>query len=228
MTRKRQRKKDGTLHRPTGTPLDMRPKKGASPPSDPAARDTAWAAALRSTDEAAAGRAYAEIYTLYFRQMLAYGQRSCHLSATDAEDVTQDMFFRIWQRRRALRIRGTVERYLLRAMSNGARDRRRTDGRRADREDRAAMSGESTTEDELESAFNRAALITHVAVLLDSLPPRQRLIVTLRIMYGRTIGATADTIRVSESTVRGDLCRAVFHLRAALRAAAATGRAEDL
>lgn len=216
MSRTRQRKKVGTLHRPTGTPLDMRPKKGASPPSDPAARDTAWAAALRSYDEATASAAYAEIYTLYFCQMLAYGQRSCHLSAADAEDVAQDMFFRIWQRRRVLRIRGTIERYLLRAICNGARDLRRKGSRRDKRENEAAADDKLATDGDVEAELDYAILVARMATVLDTLAPRQRRVITLRIIDRLTIAAIISATNISESTVRAEIKRALDRLSVVL------------
>jgi RNA polymerase sigma factor (sigma-70 family) len=174
--------------------------------------DVAWTAALRSDDEGRASIAFTEIYTCYRQRMIRYGYRTCRLMTHEAADAAADVFARFWERRRALRIADTVERYLLRAMANGARDHRRAINRRESRERHAFVERELAAEDDRASA-DQDDLITQVASILHTLPRRQQLVIQMRVLHNCSVRATAAEMRVSANTVRADLRRAIerFH-----------------
>jgi RNA polymerase sigma factor (sigma-70 family) len=179
--------------------------------------DTRWKAALRGDDETTASVAFTEIYNRHRQRMIQYGQRTCRLQADEAADVSEDVFARFWHRRRSLHIADTVERYLLRAVANGARDHSRTISRRESRERQATMDSESMTEDDTALDTRRGDLVAQITALLTTLTRRQQLVVTMRLIDRKTISAIAAEIRISENTVRADLRRAVHQLSSELR-----------
>jgi RNA polymerase sigma factor (sigma-70 family) len=128
------------------------------------------------------------------------------VGADDAHDVTADAFVRI-SRRPGWGSIDNPRAYLLRAITNGARDLRRERHRRSRRE--------LTTIDVDSSAIPEPAvdLRRHIAAL--SL--QQRAVVFLTYWEDMTIPAIADLLGLSAGTVHRNLSRAQTHLRKALQ-----------
>jgi DNA-directed RNA polymerase specialized sigma24 family protein len=64
------------------------------------------------------------------------------------------------------------------------------------------VNRDSAVEGDTDTSFDGVHLAVRLAATLETLPPRQQLVLTLRIMHGRTIKATANAILISENTVR--------------------------
>ena len=130
-------------------------------------------------------------------------------SAAVAEDLIQDLFLTLWQKRAEIRITGSVDTYLFGAAKHRALNYLRHE-RVEDRFcaslleewDARSITGESEILDLLE-----------VQEAIESLPARCRLIFTLNRRQGLTYGEIADSLGLSVKTVETQMGRALKALR---------------
>jgi RNA polymerase sigma-70 factor (ECF subfamily) len=146
-------------------------------------------------------------------------------NAADAEDAAQDAFVKAFYALGRFRSGEPFRPWVLRIVSNEARNRRRSAGRRARLAERvaerrgpgdaapspdaAALAGES-----------RAVLLAS----LDALPERDRLVIAYRYLLDLSEAETAAVLGVRPGTVKSRLSRALARLREALPAGFAPGR----
>src|SRR5207248_10643300 len=120
--------------------------------------------------------AFAELYRAYWQRLYAFAFRYVH-SKEDAEEVTQDVFFRIWRGRAAWAPTGAVRNYLYLAVRNAARDRL----------ERAAVArrwrvGQVARAAEIQSELEAADLVATVQRALAELPPKRSAVCKLRLI----------------------------------------------
>src|SRR2546427_2333558 len=82
------------------------------------ADERVWADRIRAGDT----DAFEALYRAYWQRLYAFAFRYVH-SKEDAEEVTQDVFFRIWRGRADWIPAGAVRNYLYLSVRNAARDR---------------------------------------------------------------------------------------------------------
>jgi RNA polymerase sigma-70 factor (ECF subfamily) len=165
--------------------------------------------AARSGD----GSAYAEIVRAH--QEIAF--RTAYLitrNAADAEDAAQDGFVKAYYALARFRRGAPLRPWLLRIVANEARNRRRSEGRRAVLALRAAAqapSGDAAPSPE----GNAVAAEEHARLLaaLERLPEEQRLAVALRYLLDLSEEETAAALGVRRGTVKSRLSRALERLR---------------
>jgi RNA polymerase sigma-70 factor (ECF subfamily) len=140
-------------------------------------------------------------------------------NAADAEDAAQDAFVKAFYALGRFRSGEPFRPWVLRIVSNEARNRRRSASRRerlaerlaerrgpgdaAPSPDAAAVAGES-----------RAVLLS----CLDALPERDRLVIGYRYLLDLSEAETAAALGVRPGTVKSRLSRALARLREALPA----------
>lgn len=134
-------------------------------------------------------------------------------SSDAAEDVAQDTFIRLWERRDAWSLDGSVRALLYRIARNiGLDERRRRDARaRADHNagtPRAyAAPDEHVENDELRTA---------IAVAVESLPERRREAFKLVRYHGLSYREAAAVLDLAPQTIANHVTLALTGLRAAL------------
>src|SRR2546421_4233159 len=116
------------------------------------ADERAWADRIRAGDIAA----FETLYRTYWQRLYAFAFRYVQLKE-DAEEIAQEVFFRIWRGRAQWMPAGAVRNYLYLAVRNAARDRleRAAVARRVGREGRA---GQLATATEIQSDLEAAEL----------------------------------------------------------------------
>jgi RNA polymerase sigma factor (sigma-70 family) len=148
-------------------------------------------------------------------------QRTAYLitgSAAEAQDAAQDAFVAAWRAIPRFRAGDPLRPWLLRIVSNTARNRRRASGRRQGAElrlaDRSRSGGEAAASPEgsAEAAEGRARLLAALGALAD----RDREVVVLRHVVGLSVGETAAVLGCREGTVKSRLARALRRLRTLL------------
>jgi RNA polymerase sigma factor (sigma-70 family) len=157
--------------------------------------------------------AYEEL--VYAYQGIAF--RTAYVLAgngADAEEAAQDGFVKAWRALGRFRDGAPFRPWLLQIVANGARNRRRSAGRRAHLALRAATehpSGDAAPSPEaaLLSAQQREALLTAV----NDLPEEQRSVITLRYFVGLSEQEVADTLDLPTGTVKSRTSRALERLR---------------
>jgi len=151
-------------------------------------------------------------------------------SASDAEDLVQDVFLTAWQRRADLRDPAAARAWILRITVNTHRDglRRRSARRRAT--ERAAMDpaspvGRTTAGPAAESGKMTRDLERVAAEAMAALPPRQREVLHLAAVEQLDHAAIAGILDLSPGNVRSTL--SIARGRVAEAIDAATGQTTE-
>lgn len=138
-------------------------------------------------------------------------------NAADAEDATQDGFVKAYYALGRFRAGEPFRPWILRIVTNEARNRRRSAGRRerlelrlgerGDREDAAPSPDAAASLGEARAALIRA---------LETLPERDRMVIGYRYLLDLSEAETARALGVRPGTVKSRLSRTLRRLRAAL------------
>jgi RNA polymerase sigma-70 factor, ECF subfamily len=138
-------------------------------------------------------------------------------NAADAEDAAQDAFVKAYYALARFRIGEPFRPWILRIVSNEARNRRRTSGRherlalrvveRGGRGDAAPSPDAAVLDDE-----RRRALLS----ALDALPERERVVIAHRYLLELSEAETAHALGLRPGTVKSRLSRGLARLRLAL------------
>jgi RNA polymerase sigma-70 factor, ECF subfamily len=132
----------------------------------------------------------------------------------DADDLVQDAFLRALERIGTFDISRSFEPWFTRILVNRARDlHRKQRVRRTEAHDPETLPGGVRPD----RAVERSELRSSLAAALESLPDRQRLIVTLFDIDGRSTEEIAGMLNVSQVTIRWHLHQARRTLRAVLK-----------
>ena len=154
---------------------------------------------------------------LIFRQHYRFLCKRIHRVIPDAqiaEDLAQEVFYELWKKRGAIKIKTSLKAYLLRAARNKAlnyiRDQK-IDFRNAPPKEHLASHNHSAIQQlaatELQSEIDRA---------IDSLPERCRLVFVLSRFEEMSYQQIADQLEISIKTVENQISKALKTLRAAL------------
>jgi RNA polymerase sigma-70 factor (ECF subfamily) len=173
------------------------------------AHERAWADRIRAGDI----DAFEALYRTYWQRLYAFAFRYVR-SKEDAEEVAQEVFFRIWRGRAHWIPAGAVRNYLYLAVRNAARDRleraavaRRWGGR----------AGQLATATETQFDLEAADLVAAVQRALDELPPKRSAVCRLRLIDELSYAQIADRLGIREKTVETQLARGLKFLRDRIR-----------
>lgn len=163
--------------------------------------------------------AFEWLFHTYYEALCKYVLRYVE-SAAIAEELVQETFARVWERRTAWEVRGNVRSYLYGAARNRAlthlrhvrvvarsQDRVQHEGAFGGRA--VAQSDEQVRMDDMAQALARA---------VESLPPRQRQAYTLRWQHELPVAEIAVLMGVSVKCIEAQLTSALKTIRRALAA----------
>lgn len=149
--------------------------------------------------------AVSELWQRYAAMVFAMAERALG-SRSDAEDLTQEVFFRVCRVVTSLRdpnsLRSFVYSIAIRVLKNMLRYRRLRSWLSFHRPEKLASLGHATLDVESRDLLKR------FYVLLDRLPTRERVVFVLRRVEAMTIEEIATVTELSESTVKRSLLRA--------------------
>jgi RNA polymerase sigma-70 factor (ECF subfamily) len=132
-----------------------------------------------------------------------------------AEEIVQDLFFRLWQDRKNLRIESSLNGYLFKSVHNRALhyiEHQKVVSRHAGEVVAAAeMANEPVTEE-----IYYHELQSRVARVLERLPERCSMIFRMSRFEGLKYSEIADKLAVSLKTVEADMGKALKEFRKAL------------
>jgi RNA polymerase sigma-70 factor (ECF subfamily) len=165
------------------------------------AQERAWVERVRAGDSAA----FEALYRAYWERLYAFAFRYLR-SKEDAEEIVQEVFFRIWRGHVHWVPAGAVRNYLYLAVRNTARDRL----------ERAAVArrwrmGERETVVEID--LEEADLTAAVERALAELPSKRSTICRLRLLNELSYAEIAERLDISEKTVETQLARGLKFLR---------------
>jgi RNA polymerase sigma-70 factor (ECF subfamily) len=172
---------------------------------DPA-RDAALIARMAAGDE----HALETLIALYGEPLRDFAYLTLR-NADSAEDVTQDLFVDVWERRATLSISGTVADYLFRAVRNRALDMIKHET--AQKRLRDALGQQFVIDPTALSDAADAELATHefataVESALQALTPRVRETFLMHRVHGMTYTEITVALGLSVATVQSQVSRA--------------------
>jgi RNA polymerase sigma-70 factor (ECF subfamily) len=175
------------------------------------ADERAWADRIRAGDIAA----FETLYRTYWQRLFAFAFRYVQLKE-DAEEIVQEVFFRIWRGRAQWMPAGAVRNYLYLAVRNAARDRleRAAVARRLGRGGRV---GQLATATEIQCDLEAADLVAAVQRALDELPTKRSAVCKLRLIDELSYAQIAERLGICEKTVETQLARGLKFLRERMR-----------
>jgi RNA polymerase sigma-70 factor (family 1) len=163
--------------------------------------------------------AFAALFSRYYDALCAFAN-GYTASRSEAEEVVEDVFVRLWELREHLEVRASLKSYLYTATRNRALNRlrdQRAEGRRLEeaRFD-SAPPGMGQPKPSLEEEMQATEFARAVARAVEQLPPRTRQVFLLHRQHGLTYAEIATALEISPKTVENLLGRALKHLRAHL------------
>ncbi len=175
--------------------------------------DTELIAGLRAGDV----RAYEAVFRGYHARLCAFafgylGRRE------DADELVQDLFLALWQKREQLVIRSSLRAYLFSAIRNRVLNR----SARARLEQRWLQEAGSADPDPVDpalpadEALQAAELVTRVQVAIETLPSGCRRVLELRWLEQLSYAEIAEVLGISSKGVENQLARARKTLRTRL------------
>ena len=179
-------------------------------PSDRAA-DTELLRRIRSGDE----RALETVFRAYYQSMCTVVRRI--VFAPDvAEELVQDVFFKLWNKREQLAEIDALKTYLYRAARNTALNHLRRQKLELLHEEREAVKGEPSTVESTDDSASAAEVTEAVKRAINRLPTRCREIFLMSRDGGLTYNEIASELGLSVKTVETQMGRALKSLRVSL------------
>jgi RNA polymerase sigma-70 factor, ECF subfamily len=162
---------------------------------------------IKNGDEAA----FKELFLLHYAALCGYAKKFID-DLDQAEEVVQDLFFNLWQKREKIEINTSLEAYLYRSVRNSClnllkhykiRDTYKVANQKAIRESEGVHS-DSVVENELQESIELA---------IESLPPERKKIFKMNRLEGMKYKEIADELGISIKTVEAQMSKALKHLR---------------
>ena len=131
----------------------------------------------------------------------------------DAEDITQEVFLKAYQKLRTLRRGDNFHAWLYAITSNLCKNFLRSQSRRPDRELIANQAPKNNADSSM-AAYHKASLYEPLYEALEELPEIHRQVLTLYYLGGMSSREIAQFLGMSESTINMRLSRARARLKA--------------
>jgi len=136
-------------------------------------------------------------------------------NVAEAEDVVQEVFIKVWNKRSDLANYSNVEAWCMTLTKNLSIDKLRSKHRRAD----SFREGFDVPTTKSENPYHQTAYndtFDRVQKLLNDLPEKQRMVMQLRDIEGLAYQEIADTLNISLQQVKVNLFRARQQIRVQL------------
>lgn len=138
------------------------------------------------------------------------------LNREEAEDVVQDVMLRLWQRRDELTDVANLETYAMTMARNLALDRKALSANRSVSLDEE-LHDHASNADAPDVRMMHSESAARLNSAIDSLPEKQRTVLQLRDIEGRSYADIAAILSLSESDVKVTLFRARNKLKEQLQ-----------
>jgi RNA polymerase sigma-70 factor (ECF subfamily) len=159
-------------------------------------------------------RAFQSLFRKYYAALCHFARQFLNDSEL-AEEVVQDMFVKIWEKRISLNIESSVKHYLFRSVRNQCLNQIQHE---KIKKQYASKVLESASQDiDPSHFFLEIDLIQRIEKSIDALPPKRREIFRLSREQGLKYKEIADTLNISIKTVEAQMGLALKHLRHELK-----------
>lgn len=167
-------------------------------------------AAIRDGD----AEAFEQVFNIYGKRLYSFSLGYLK-SATDAEEVVQEVFFKIWKNRKSLNPELSFKAYLFKIAFNHIRELfLKLSYEKAYQHE--ILQSNLNTFDDFDKRTNYQSLLELVDRLIEELPPRQKEILIKRRKEGLPIKEIARELDISPKTVENHLTEAIKKIKAGL------------
>lgn len=155
-------------------------------------------------------RSYEALFRAYYKPLLIYSERIVD-DKDDANEIVQDIFLKLWEKRKNLEIKTSVNSYLYRAVYNNSLQllkRKKLDLKY--KQYKIHQSNEPTNPSEKMIATE---LSHKIALLLEELPENCKRIFKMNRFQGMKYQEIADELVISIKTVEANMTKALKFFR---------------
>ncbi|MES2690239.1 MAG: RNA polymerase sigma-70 factor [Bacteroidota bacterium] len=155
--------------------------------------------------------AYEQLFKQHYTALVRFA-RDIVRDTDTAEDLVQEVFVKIWERKESIYITTSLKAYLYMAVKNHCLNKLRVEQKHAFMDESLAddlrFSSNSTDEES-----NTIKLEQHIKSALDKLPPRCALIFKLSRFEHKTYKEIAEVLELSVKTVENQMGKALQMMR---------------
>lgn len=160
-------------------------------------------------------RVFEQVFREYYKALCGYATKFLK-EKEGAEEIVQDIFFKLWEKRETLEINSSLKSYLFRAVHNRCLNTVKhidiRENYKADNEARIKSEEENLTEH-----FNQFELQQQIQKAIDALPEQRQKIFKLSRFQGLKYREIAEQMQLSEKTVEAQMSKALKTLREDLK-----------
>ena len=161
--------------------------------------------------------AFRTLFNIYYPKVLAF--ITCIVKEqSDAEDIAQDIFVKIWERREMLPDHVTsLTGYIYRMSRNAALNKLRRSANLqyvSELDQHASDYSESASGTEIENEYYAREKALFIRLVVNRMPKQRRLIFEMSRYHGLDNQSIADILHISKKTVENHLSLALKELRA--------------
>lgn len=165
--------------------------------------------ALRQGDR----EAFDALFRAYYEPLCNYACSMTDGDMDEAEDIVQDRFFKLWEKREALDIAYSIKSYMYKMVHNACLNRIRNEKIRTQYKEYNALSLEQNLENPLEEGFE---VHEHIQKAIAALPDQCRHVFELNRYEDLKYREIADQLGISIKTVENHIGKALRLLRVQL------------
>jgi RNA polymerase sigma-70 factor (ECF subfamily) len=165
---------------------------------------------LRDGDE----RAFQFLFRKYYPAMCSFARQILNDSEL-AEEIVQDMFVKIWEKRETLNIETSVKHYFFRSVRNHCLNQLQHEKIKKQYASKVMESAQQ--EIDPGQYYVEVDLIQRIERSIDSLPPKRQEIFRLSREQGLKYKEIAETLNISVKTVEAQMGLALKYLRDELK-----------
>lgn len=151
--------------------------------------------------------AFNELFIHYYNRLCRFAYVILHCEHT-AEEVVQETFVKLWEKRKAINISGNLDSYLFVSVRNASLNSVKYTSARKN----SIASDEFVNDTETEP-FNQEVFLKRLHLALGKLPEQCRIIYFLKNMEGLTQDEIAQYLNLSPKTIENQLKIATLKLR---------------
>lgn len=152
--------------------------------------------------------AFEALFRLHYRSLCAFAVQYLKDMAK-AEDLVQDLFFRLWLDREKVRITTSVKAYLFASVRNRCLNAMKAQGRVRSLNEEV----DDREEDEMRTEDEHAERIARVQAAIEALPTERMKVFKLSRYEGLKYQEIADRLGISVKTVENQMGKALKSLR---------------
>nr|MBC7613277.1 sigma-70 family RNA polymerase sigma factor [Pseudopedobacter sp.] len=157
--------------------------------------------------------AFDEIYNRYAQFLFQYAHK-CLPNWDDADDLVQDLFFKLWTKKETVHVLGSLKAYLTLCLKNLIIDKHRH--QKIEANYLKFLDPHDLQDNGTENYMNQKDYKTVLHQHITELPPRMQEILVLRKVEDLSISEIAAFLNITKQTVKNQILTAMNRLKSSL------------